>query len=222
MSERLKPSGIISDVDNTIIATSSFFKEHINRTCQRLKIMIPSADEITKVLRTNPAFEDVFNQLFGEAKGPEVLEAYREDAPQYDYQPTARAVEFISLTDELKIPVVIVTNRVRMIEDRLKQAGFTPESFEDIVSLDFPKPDQHAYDSAIRSLINLGAKREKIVFIGDHPDDFLAVPDDLRKNFYAVLSGLSESQEFEELGLPPNNILSNLEGLIDKIRLSNG
>ena len=222
ITKKIKASGITSDVDNTLLATNSFVKDHITRTCKRIGIVIPSAEKISKVQKKNPAFEEIFIELFGKAKGKKVLKAYRETAPTLNYSPTPKAIEFIEKTDQLNIPVVIVTNRTKMIAERLEQAGFDANSFEDITSLDVPKPDQHAYDSAIASLNKLGSKRETILFLGDHPHDFLAVPEDLKSNFYAVLTGLNEAVEFEKLGLPAENILLDIGELIDIITRPNG
>jgi len=222
MTKIIKTSGIISDTDNTLIATHSFVENHIIRTCKLLKLKPPSHQKYVSYLKTNPPFEQIFNFFFGNKRGSEVLEAYRKTAPSFKYKAVPGALGFIRKTDKLKIPMVIVTNRLRMIEDRLKQAEINPKSFEDVVSLDIPKPNKHAYDSAIDSLIKLGAKRETILFIGDHPHDYLAVPDNLKANFYAVLTGLNKAHEFTELHLSSENIVKRLDRLSGKIENDNG
>lgn len=219
---KIETSGIILDVDNTLLATNLFVLEHIINTCIRLKVKPPNKKTVKKIQKENLTFENIFYNLFGKKQGEKVLKAYRETAPELNYKPTPYAIEFIHKTDELCIPTSIVTNRTRMIVNRLEQAGFDIRSFEDITSLDAPKPDKHAYDSAIKSLLTKGAKIKTISFFGDHPHDYLAVPKKLNNNFYALLTGLSTKSQFLEAGLPPKNIYKNFQEIIDIIALPNG
>ena len=143
--------------------------------------------------------------MFGE-KAEMILAAYRENAMETPYRETLGGNEFVQTLSGQGVPMVIVSNRVNKLEDRLVQAGYNPKSFLSIIKAEPAKPDQHAYDSAIALLFG-----KQVMIMGDHMDDYLACPDDLRSNFIAVLTGLTTVEEFEKAGVAPDNIWQKLE-----------
>ena len=204
-----KENGIITDFDNLMVRTHDFIRGHIVTACQRTDVRLPAVDAVNEVLRKNLRFEDIFTQLFG-LEAEKVLVSYRVDAAQTPYKAMDGGEEFFSRAHDLAIPVVIVSNRANLLDVRLKQADYNPAWFL-IKEAKPPKPSQEAYSEAIALLEGKGVKRLKITIFGDHPDDYLACPDDLRPNFVAVLTGLTTAEEFEKVGVAKDKIWQKLE-----------
>jgi beta-phosphoglucomutase-like phosphatase (HAD superfamily) len=209
------PKAVIIDFDNTLVQTNKFFKDHLKEVCKRMDIEYPGDKEITEVLKLNLDFDAQLEHLFG-SDGPGVLEDYRKDASEKPYSPTLGGLEFITNLNEKGVDIIIMTNRLKILELRLKQAGYYEKWFLGFVT---PaegkrKPDKEAYLPAIGLLKERGFTFKDIAVIGDHPNDFEAIPEDNEKKklmiFYAVLSGTSTKQDFIKLGLSENNIFKNL------------
>lgn len=205
-----KEDGIIFDFDNTLVATQDFILTHLEKTCVRLGLTPPALDKIQNKLQQNPPFEKIFTDLFG-VDGERILTAYRENAMETPYTETPGGNLFVRTMFDQKVPMVIVSNRVNKLEERLVQAGYNPINFLAILKAEPPKPDRKAYDGAVAKLLENGSERLKITIIGDHADDYLACPGDLRPNFIAVLTGLTKAEEFEKVGVSIKNIWQKLE-----------
>lgn len=216
MSKEITPSGFIIDFDNTLVKTNSFVKAHILKTCIRLNVNPPENTEIENVLRENLPFELIFERLFG-AQGGEILATYREDAMNTHYKPTDGGIEFVRDVLARNINIVIVSNRIRKLEKRLTQAGYNPDWISAIITPDFPKPDKNAYHTALEILDNNGAERERIYIIGDSTDDFLSCPNDLKGNFFAVLSGPNTAKHFEKVGLNKKQMVKSPKELLERM-----
>lgn len=205
-------TGIITDFDNVLVKTSDFIFRHLEKTCERLKRTPPDRQKVITALKTNARFEELFNMLFGQ-DGPEVLGAYREDAMLTPYEASKGAVEFVKELRRKMIPIVIVSNRINKLEDRLLQAGFEVGDFAAILQAEPAKPDKQAYNGAIEFLKNLDIDRPNFVVTGDHPDDYLACPAEIAGQFTAVLTGLSTRAEFVNLGVATDMIFESLTQL---------
>lgn len=202
----MKEHGIIIDFDNTLAATNAFIEKHSGQTCKNIGVPAPDHKTLMAKLKENPPFEKIFLDLFGE-KGAEILAAYRETAMNTPYQATEGGVEFVKTVFEQGISIVIASNRTRMLSERLEQAEYRKEWFLDIVECDPKKPEVGAYSGSISKF---NASKE-IIIIGDHPDDYLACPDNLRAGFIAVLTGLTTAEEFTKAGVAISNIWQKLD-----------
>lgn len=220
---------VIFDIDNTLIATNEFVFENIKETVQMLQekneeIDMPSDEEIMRTIAKNLPFEEIFDDLFLEQNEdlPEkVLSRYRDHAPGKDYDATPGAVEVIKKLKEQDLYAGLVTNRTRMIEDRLEQAGFDLDNFDFIASppkKEFSKPHPKAFQKAIEWLNSKGIHTDQIVMFGDHTDDFYSAHYQNIK-FAAVLEGAQSRQDFkQEVGLESNLMIEDFESVkIEKV-----
>lgn len=201
-----KENGIIFDFDNTLVATQDFILTHLEKTCNRLGIDPPALDKIQSKLQQNPPFEKIFTDLFG-VDGERILAAYRENAMETPYTETSGGNIFVRTMFDQEVPMVIASNRTKMLAERLVQAGYKLEWFLGIVECDPKKPAVGAYGEAVEIL----KAPETIIAIGDHTDDFLACPKDMRTNFVAVTTGLTTKEEFLGAGVDEQNIWPNLK-----------
>lgn len=196
--------GLIIDFDNTLVATWDFIFTHLKKTCNRLSVTFPLIEKIQSKLQQNPPFEQIFIDLFG-SDGERILVAYRENAMETPYKEIPGGNLFVQTMFAQEVPMIIVSNRVNKLEERLVQAGYDPTNFLAILKAEPAKPDQKAYGEAISKLPN------KITIIGDHTDDYLACPDNLRLNFIAVTTGLTTAEEFEKIGVKKDKIWQSLK-----------
>ena len=205
-----KESGIIFDFDNLLVATNQFVIDHLSKTCQKSNMTLPTSEIITAVLKKNLSFENIFTELFGD-RGAGILATYRDTAMETPYRATEEGLEFVQGQLALGILMIIVSNRVNKLEERLTQAGYNPKDFLAILKAEPAKPDQKAYDPAIALLQEKEIPKSRIKIFGDHPDDYLACPDDLRTNFVAVTTGLTTREGFIKVGVNEQNIWQSLK-----------
>lgn len=208
--DKLKPEAMILDLDNLLVGTMPFIIEHIRRTCKRLHIKSPSRKEIIRILKENPKFENIFVRLFGTDNGTRMLEEYRSDAKNFKFQATEGGIDFVQNAVNHGKRLIIVTNRVNMAEDRLAQAGYNIKSFLGILTPpgELRKPDPHSYDKAFEMLETEGISKDKVVVMGDDPDDCLACPPDVP--FIAVLTGPTDKNDFAGKNANPHSFVGRL------------
>ncbi|MFH1790050.1 MAG: lyase family protein [bacterium] len=208
---------VLFDLDNTLLASNEFVLRNINNAINRLKsensdIPQPKDDQIIRVLANNLLFEGIFQNLFQD-KWELVIANYREFAPYENYGATDGAVHAISKLSELGIVIVAMTNRIKMIENRLKQAGFDPNEFFCICtppSSEFAKPHPRSLDDALSKLASISIYPNQIISFGDHTDDYYASKyNDIK--FVAVLQGYTSKEDFLHVGLHESLIAENLE-----------
>ncbi|HLD03493.1 MAG TPA: HAD-IA family hydrolase [Candidatus Dojkabacteria bacterium] len=208
--------GIITDFDNTLVQTQKFIKEHLGKTCRKMKCNEPDPQTLQNTLKKNLPFEQIFTELFGEMSGPEVLAAYREDAMVTYFNPTPGALEMVKAAKQKGVPVLIVSNRTNKLAERLVQAGFAPEDFLKIIEPAVKKPSEGAYTEAFAELATNKVQPQETLIIGDSLDDYQALSPELKNNFAAVTTGPNSRDEFIALGVLMENVLDSLAGL-DKI-----
>lgn len=208
--------GFITDFDNTLVKTREFIVRHIKHTCKRLEVDSPQKTKIIDILKTNPPFEEIFSHLFGD-KSKQFLDSYRQDAMETYYEAADGALELIKTLKDKNIKIVIVSNRINKLDERLRQANFNPKDFIAIIQPQIPKPSKKAYAEAIEILEKANVNRKNIVILGDSPDDYAACPDDLTQNFFAVTTGPNTSEDFLILGLSQDHILMSTRELIGRI-----
>lgn len=214
--------GVILDIDNTLLATNEFVLRNIKKTMERMNVSgtnLPalSDEQIISILAKNLPFEDIFKNLFtGELNGQPMAEAvlkdYRAFAPKENYIATPGALETVSWLNRQEILVALATNRVRLIEERLKQAGFTPDQFICICQPEAPelaKPHPKSLETSLNALKSHGVHKDEVIVLGDHSHDYTAANYQGMK-FVAVLQGLTPADEFEKLGLHPSLIIPDL------------
>jgi len=212
--------GLITDFDNTIVKTTEFVIRHTQVTCQTLGIECPSQDKLSEVLKQNLPFEKIFENLFAE-RASEVLTKYRETAMEKPFEPIEGGLEAIKTLNQGEVQIVIVSNRINKLPERLEQAGYDQHSFLAIVQPTEPKPSKKAYLEAIKVLTEKGVPKENIFITGDSLDDYQACSNDLLENFSALLTGPNTEEEFIESGVEKNNILTSISDLPNFI-LNNG
>jgi len=225
MNKEIK--AVIFDVDNCLIATDDFVVKNITKTIDRLNkggfsVPQPTKDDIYRVQAKNLPFEDIFKELFlGTTNGQElwkvVLKNYREYAPNEKYDPTSGSLEAVKILKRVGLVIGLVTNRVRMLPERLTQAGFDIDDFAFMhipSEKEFRKPHPRAFEEAIRHLENIGIKPEQAVMFGDHSDDYYS---SFYQNikFVGVLQGRTTREDFHERGIEDSLIVENLENIKD-------
>ena len=67
--------GLITDFDNTLVKTIQFVSDHMRETCEALGLECPSQEKLLAILKLNPPFEKIFENLFAE-RASEVLTKY--------------------------------------------------------------------------------------------------------------------------------------------------
>lgn len=216
---------VIFDVDNTLLATDEFVVRNIKNTVDRLKeagvlIDLPPLENIYAVQAKNLAFEDIFKELFlGQNNGRElweiVLENYREYAKNEKYIATPNALEAVKTLKNLGIAVGLVTNRVKMLAERLEQAGFNTADFAFMCippAPEYKKPHPRAFEEAIIQLRTKGIEPEQTIMFGDHPDDYYS---SFYQNikFVPVLQGQTTKNDFLKIGIEDNLIIENLNNI---------
>jgi len=214
---------VIFDVDNTLIATDRFVLEHIKETVdilqkQGVQVHVPSDEQISKVQAVNMPFEEIFQTVFPGVHANEqlwetVLVKYRETAPAKQYKPTVGAVDAVKYLVTHGIVVGLVTNRVRMIEDRLQQAGFSVNDFAFIHApekMEYRKPHPKAFEGALQLLKERGIASSQILVIGDHLDDYYASYYQ-HIAFLALLQGQTTKELFLEHGIEEACLVEDLQ-----------
>lgn len=204
---------IIYDMDNTLVASNLFVLQHIIETIQGSKYEdLINEEDIKKVLAKNLSFSDIFLELFGE-DCEKILTNYRETASYKNYFQTLGAVNFVNKIAKKGIIQGIVTNRIKMADKRLKQAGFMDFNFIfEPLSKEQAKPNPECFMQALKLLKNKGIDTQQIIVIGDHIDDYLAAKG-AGLDFCAVLTGSVLKEDFMNLGLKENKIFNSLEEL---------
>lgn len=216
---------VIFDVDNTLLATDEFVVRNIKNTVDRLKeagvlIDLPPLENIYAVQAKNLAFEDIFKELFlGQNNGRElwevVLENYREHAKNEKYTATPNGLEAVKTLKNLGIVVGLVTNRVKMLAERLEQAGFNTADFAFMCippAPEYKKPHPRAFEEAIIQLRTKGIEPEQTIMFGDHPDDYYS---SFYQNikFVPVLQGQTTKNDFLKIGIEDSLIIENLNNI---------
>lgn len=208
--------GLITDFDNTLVKTMQFVSGHVRETCDKLGIERPSQEKLLAILKLNPPFEKIFQNIFTE-RADEVLAKYRETAMEKFFKPTDNGVETVKMLNQKGILIVIVSNRINKLPERLEQAGYNQSSFLSIVQPKEPKPGKGAYSEAILALKQGGVKEENIFIAGDSLDDYEACPNHLINHFFALLTGPNTEEEFMKAGVKKDKILINISNLPDLI-----
>ncbi len=223
---------VIFDVDNTLLATDKFVLTNIHNTVKRLlqaKIIVNevSDSQIKQVQAKNHLFEDIFKDLFvGEHEGRQiwevVLEEYRACADQLPYEATAGAIDVVQTLLKDGFVVGLVTNRTRLLTERLIQAGFNTDNFKFMCqppAPEFAKPHPCAFEVALNELKKIGIPADQVIMVGDHNDDYYSAYYQ-NINFIAVLQGQSDRDNFLKIGIDNSLIIDDLNNLETAIKQS--
>ena len=182
-----------------------------------MNFRVPPVERIQEIQRKNLGFEDMFDELFPNPDGYQgseplakvVLAKYREQAKQMHYLPTPNGIEFVKKMKQNGLVQGIVTNRVKMISERLNQAGYPQLEFAIAPETkEHRKPNPLAFKGALEQLEQKGIKKEEILVLGDHTHDYLAARD-AGLEFIGVLTGLTGMKDFENAGLPRSRIVEH-------------
>ena len=169
---------VIFDFDDTLVDTYAFFCHQLHQTL--IELYGPDYDHNYMVTaemfyNQNMPFVEIFKKTFGENSG-KTLRGYREKSSSAQYQAKPGMLDFVNFLVQQNIDRLILSNRTKLIKYRLTQAGFDPCQFR-IFHAENKKPHPHAYAEVFKCLKHLGIKAEETIIIGNHPDDFLALPD---------------------------------------------
>ncbi|KUK77357.1 MAG: hypothetical protein XD93_0385 [candidate division WS6 bacterium 34_10] len=204
---------VVFDFDDTLVDTKGFVIEHMVRTMKEVdgEMDEERIEMLKDVLYENLHFEEIFQRLFSE-NWELYLSKYRETAPKTSYKPMSGMLEFINELKEKGVKLYILSNRTRMLEDRMAQAGYVPTDFKIYSALDgHRKPDQLAYTPVLEEIERDKIERSEVLVIGNHPDDYLALPDEWKERFRAIpdseiqrerfvgLTELSENEIYKEV-----------------------
>ncbi len=210
---------ILFDVDNTLIASDEYAKETILETLAQLAtegmhMEVPTDVRFGYVFRQNLPFSEIFDQLFHDS-AELVLTRYRQIAKDRPHIPTSFAIETIARFKKAGLVIGLVTNRKRLLEERLTEAGFDIKDFHfahQPQSDELRKPHPRSLDLALADLRTHGIERHQVVLIGDHLDDMNAArANDM--DFIAVLSGGLTREDFTVHGLAASAIVEHLGNL---------
>lgn len=223
-SPQLKYKAVIYDLDNTLLSTNTFVFELIKKTAQEvaknISFEIPSDSFIKSIQKENLPFEEIFTKLFpnpigyynAEPLANLILARYRSTAKDLHFESTPQGNNVVKQLKQEGIIQGIVTNRVKMAQERLNQAGYivpfefltAPQREED------RKPNPAVFREPFEILKIKGIGIKEIVSVGDHLDDFAACKN-AGIRFCAVLTGLTTKEEFLAQGLETKDIFENLE-----------
>lgn len=208
---------IIFDVDNTLLASDAYAGETIIETiayfaATGVHIDTPTPEQFQEVFRKNLPFEEIFQALFPE-HWESVLMQYREIAKTKPHKTTPGALEIVKRFKDAGIVMGLVTNRKRMLKERLQQVGFDMNDFAFVYqpqSTDQRKPHPKSLDLALEELLQkYNIDRHEILVVGDHMDDMQAARAH-GVDFMAVLQGGAVREEFLAHKLDPHAIISHL------------
>jgi adenylosuccinate lyase len=218
-----KIKALLFDADNTLMASTSYVKNTMKLAIEKLKesgdvyVITPAEEEINKVLKENPPFEDIFKKLFpGVYNGRElweiVIEKYRAIATDLPYSATSNAVDALKKLKKQGYVLGVVTARLNMLDVRLSQCGF---NLDDFAFLSTPKDQSHkkphpkAFEPALEELKKKGIDRNETVMFGDHFDDYFSAKGQ-GLHFIGVLQGSITKEEFITEGLEENLSIDDL------------
>lgn len=206
---------VIFDFDDTLVDTEGFFVEHLTKTVQRIDNLDYNVDslldDIERTWQKNLGFEDIFKDIFKD-NWELVLEKYREDALNTEYKPKLGMHEYVDALKEQGIQLYILSNRTRMLDLRLEQAGFNPEDFQAYAAVE-RKPSQLAYSEVIKDIQDNNIEIDEVLIFGNHPDDYNGLPDEWKSRFIALPNNEKNHKVFLELDCeitePPLSIETN-------------
>ncbi len=168
----------IFDFDDTLVDTQGFFFHHLHMTLVSMYgIDYHSAWMATakKCYYENLPFEAIFNETFGESS-VDIISKYRQVTADAIIEARRGMLAFVKDLAGQDLRLSILSNRTRMLTHRLKQAGYELDWFE-IYQAKKWKPHFSAYDEVLQDLENEGIAAAEILIIGNHPDDYSALPE---------------------------------------------
>jgi FMN phosphatase YigB (HAD superfamily) len=189
---------VVFDFDDTLVDTKGFVIEHMARTIEEVdgEVDEMQIEMLKDVLYENLHFEEIFQRLFSE-NWELYLSKYRETAPMTSYKPMPGMLELVEELKEKDVKLYILSNRTRMLEDRMAQAGFVPSDFKIYSALEgHRKPDQLAYTPVLEELDRDKIEKNEVLVIGNHPDDYLALPDEWKERFRAIPDSEIQRERF--------------------------
>lgn len=207
---------VIFDFDDTLVDTKGFVLEHMGRTIESVdgKIDEEQIESLKEILYENLHFEEIFQKLFSE-NWELYLSKYRETAPKTSYKAMPGMLDYVEKLKEKGIKLYVLSNRTRMLEDRMAQAGFVPQDFKIHSALEgHRKPDQLAYTPVLEEIKKDKIDMEDVLVIGNHPDDYLALPDEWKESFRAIPEGEIQRERFIGLTeLPEDKIYAKVSNI---------
>ncbi|PIT86256.1 MAG: hypothetical protein COU33_04195, partial [Candidatus Magasanikbacteria bacterium CG10_big_fil_rev_8_21_14_0_10_43_6] len=215
------------DVDNTLYQTNQAFTLTLRQAVEHLhmagkQVSFPPPETLQEVKKRNLSFEDMFQELFVDA-ADEVLRVYREIAPGVPYEPVQGAHDAVATLKKQGIVMGLVTNRVRMLEERLIQANFVGSDFVCMsmpAKSSFAKPHPRAFEEALQILEEKGIGPHEVVMCGDHLDDYYAATG-RGLSFVAIVQGDTTREEFLAAGVPEYLIREHLGDISEVIATVN-
>lgn len=202
------PKAVIFDFDDTLVDTEAFFLSHLTKTLIKTygeeydKTFIDSAKE---AWAQNLSFEDIFKTIFKE-DGEKVLETYREDALETKYTPRTGMLEYVNQLKNENTLLYILSNRTRLLDVRLDQAGFNSKDFQIYEAVD-KKPSPLAYAQVLEDIEEKEIEQDEVLIYGNHIDDYRALPKEWEHNFIALPINQDMCDRFKGLYIEGENIM---------------
>lgn len=197
---------ILFDFDDTLVDTLGFFRHHLHKTL--IEIFGPDYDNkymvtAEELYNNNLPFDEIFFQTFGEDT-EKFLQRYREISLNRKYQARAGMLNFVKALADQSVFLMILSNRTRLIKYRLTQAGYDPNQFR-IFHAEKKKPHPLAYVEVIDNLKYLGISAKETIIIGNHPDDYDALPDDYKTESIFIALPTNDQTKEAFLKMAENN-----------------
>lgn len=213
---------VIFDFDDTLVDTTAFFLAQLKHAMTKSSIEYTSdfEESALTVWRKNPPFEDIFTILFKE-RADELLSVYREDAKDTPYNAREEMFEFVKNLKKSETLLYILSNRTNLLEYRLDQAGYDSKDFKIFETpKESKKPKPGAYTETLQEIEELGINAEEILIIGNHPDDYSALPLEYKQQFIAVPRDEQQIALFKDIPEYKGQLIEKEATIAERIKLS--
>lgn len=167
---------VLFDWDNTLAVTRPILVKVVNEVLTEYNL--PPWEEVKKQRNPDLSFRDNFPNIFGKEHYEEAYERYRklylEQMPSL-IQTFSKVPEVLDFFNKKNIPMIIVSNKDKVLLEREVSILFKSEYFYKIVSgheaeRDKPYPEQIFF--ALKGLLKPEEiTPEKVWMIGDSPQD---------------------------------------------------
>lgn len=210
----IRPRVIVYDFDDTLVNTTGFIVNNIVLVLSKYNY---SLNEIKTILTSNVVFETAMRKIYEIVKrnnpefyntAEEFLAEYRRIASGGVYSAIPFGVAFTEIMKERGYFQAILSNRTRLLERRLEEAGYDWGLFK-VFQPRVKKPAKEAFNEIFDQF---GMSGEiKYIFIGDHIVDYeCAKANDIE--FYALVN--DDGGGFVSAGLDKSRIFTSFRNIL--------
>jgi pyrophosphatase PpaX len=207
---------VVFDVDGVLIDSNEIILEAYRKTAERLRLRIPSAQEIM-ALMGRPLVEivetlwiDVNVELYTKAFRRLFMDEDRA-IPEID-----GAVDAVKEIRESGLRIGVLSGKIRFfIEKHCREVGFNINWFEAIVSFESTKKHKPDPEPLLYAINKLDVKPEETVYVGDAISDYECAKN-AKVEYVAVLTGSLKREDLEKLRV--KNVIDSVAELPDFLR----